>query len=200
MRPPSKVRVPSRRFGHRRVRALGRRTARKRELECPAGLPPEPDPLRSRHRRLGSAVRVAEDALHEQRLPARLDRRGRLQLHAGRWRQERSRSADRRGDRGPQAGNGQGQGRRGRALTGHFGDVRLPHQRRHRRTAARERGALHQRRWPGPESRRADARRMGRQGHTRSAHGRRAERHDPQPNARADMHLGGVVPSPTTGS
>ena len=125
--------------------------------------------------------------------PKRLDRRGRLQLHACRRRQERSRSADRRGDRGAQAANGQVQGRRDRALTRHLGDVRLPHQRGHGRAAAGERGALHQRRWPGPEPRGADARRMGRQGHTRSAHGRRAERHDPQPDPRADMHLGRVV-------
>ena len=40
---------------------------------------------------------------------------------------------------------------------------------------------------------RADARGMGRQGHTRPQHGRRAERHDPEPDARADVHVGRVV-------
>jgi Lipase (class 2) len=35
-----------------------------------------------------------------------------------------------------------------------------------------------------------DARRVGWKGHTRPAHGRSAERHDPEPDARADVHLG----------
>ncbi len=120
-------------------RASGRRSGHRREPEGTASLPPEPDPLRSRHRRLGRAVRVAGDALHEQRLPAALDRRGRLQLDARGGGQERGRSADRRGDRGAQAADGQGPGRRGRPLARHHGDVRLPDERGHGRAAAGER-------------------------------------------------------------
>ena len=99
--------------------------------------------------------------------PEQLDRRGRLQLHARGRRQERSRSADRRRDRRAQAADRQVQGGRDRALARHLGDVRLPHERGHRRAAAGERRPLHQRRRPRPEPRRADARGMGGQGHAR---------------------------------
>ena len=123
------------RVGPRRV-GLWSRTGRKREPKAQRPSAPEPDPVRSRHRRFGSAVRVAGDAVHEQRLPEELDRRGRLQLDPRGRRQERGRSADRRRDRGPQAANGQVQGRRDRALARHLGDVRLPHQWRRGRAAA----------------------------------------------------------------
>ena len=66
-------------------------------------------------------------------------------------------------------------------------------ERGHGRPAQGERRPLHKRRRPEPESRRADACRMGGQGHARPQHGRRAERHDPQPDARPDLHLDGVV-------
>src|SRR5215207_6903993 len=188
--PERGVRDPFCRIGRRGGRALGRGTGGECEAE---GLQSEPDPLRSRHRGLGSAVRVAEHALHEQRLLGGLARRGRLQLDARGGGQERSRPSDRRRDSGAQTADGQVQGRRGGALARNLGDVRLPHERSHGRAAARERRTLHQRRWSEPESRRADARRLGRQGHPRPAYGRRAERHDPESDTRSDLHVGRVV-------
>ena len=174
----------SRRFGSCRARVAGRRTGGRRE---------EPDPLRSRHRRLGRAVRVAEDALHEQRLPA--DWFDEVDYNSTRAVGDTS-EVDQQIDDAIAALKQ----RTGKAqvdvvahslgttvMYGYLTDGAMGAQRRanvgHYINVDGQR----------PQSRRATLAVWAGRGDARPQHGRREERHGPEPDPRAGLHLEGVV-------
>ena len=178
--------------GRRRVRARGAARSAARRRRIAPGPQAQSDRLRPRRSRLGCSVRVAEDALRDQRVsgPPRHGARVRLVVLAehdgGRARQAR------RADRGAGAAHRPRAGRRPRSFARHDRDARVPRN----PGACRERCPLCQHRRAhgcGASGRCADARDLGRARSARAADRRRDERHAAESDARRGGDLRGVV-------
>ena len=150
-------------------------------------------PVRAWFRRHGRSVRVAADALLEQRLPGRLGHRDRLRLDVRDREPRAGVRPDRRHGRGSEAADGSREGRHPRPFARDVGHAGLSRQ-LHR--ARGERGALREHRRPrggcAPGGR-PDARHLGRPRRAGPPHRRCEERDDPEPDPRPVGDLGGVV-------